>query len=104
MSALLRFANDPDCQDLVHEVTWLGSWPAPEAMFLVVGITTGYIVVGDRDAVEKMQRESPDWAEHIVIQEFRRVKASIISDEEMEVMADMVVRGAVYTPVFKESL
>lgn len=100
MTALLRFANDRDCVDVVHEAGWTGSWPPPEEMFLVVGVVTGRTVVAEATGVQQLKTTNDDWADHVVIQQFRRVRASTLTDEDMDAVDHPVMRGAVYTPIF----
>jgi hypothetical protein len=99
MTALLRFANDELCRDVVHEAGWTGPWPPPDRLSLVVGVSTGRTVVAEDGSVQRLKNENEDWADHVIIQPFRRVRASTLTDEDMGAMAH-VMRGAVYMPIF----
>lgn len=96
----VRFSNDRDCEDVIHEIGWTDTWPPPVHLFLAAGIVTGRFGVGDAFAIAKMKRDSPDWREHVTIQMFERVRASTLPDEVIEGGEGFVLRVAVYTPIF----
>lgn len=101
MSTLVQFAYDED-GEVIHECGWLDPWPPPEILVLGTGIDTGRVVVSEEAALEVVKNSFPNWELHLTTQRFRRARASTLTDAEVEAAEGLVIRCAIYVPIFEE--